>query len=68
MAMAVSSAVFAAVHNSGFAFVPVFFLGMVLAYVYDRRGSLVSCCVLHVTHNTLFLGYFFLMKNLFLAD
>jgi len=68
MAMIVSSAVFAVVHNSGFAFVPVFSLGMALAYVYDRRGSLVSSCALHITHNSLFLAYFFLMRNLFLAD
>ncbi len=68
MAAVVSSAVFAAVHNSGFAFVPVFSLGMALAYVYDRRGSLVSSCALHITHNSLFLAYFFLMKSLFLVN
>lgn len=68
IAMLASSAVFAAVHNSGFAFTPVFLLGMVLAYVYDRRGSLIASCTLHIAHNSLFLGYFFLMKHMFLVD
>jgi len=61
--LVVTSAVFAAVHQSGFAFLPVFVLGMILAYLYERRRSLLPSIVLHITHNTLFLGYFMILKT-----
>ncbi len=62
-AMIFTSAVFAWTHNSSFAFWPIFVLGMVLTYLYERRGSLLSSIAMHVTHNTLFILIFFLMKR-----
>ncbi|MBI4430697.1 MAG: CPBP family intramembrane metalloprotease [Candidatus Omnitrophica bacterium] len=64
----VSSAVFAAVHNSGFAFIPVFVLGLALAYLYESRGTLVPCFTMHIVHNSLFLAYFFILKSMFLVN
>lgn len=62
-AMAVSSAFFAGIHHSGFVFWPVFVLGFALAYLYDARKNLISPIVLHITHNTVFICYFFLIKQ-----
>ncbi|PIQ86335.1 MAG: hypothetical protein COV74_05115 [Candidatus Omnitrophica bacterium CG11_big_fil_rev_8_21_14_0_20_45_26] len=60
--MVLSAAFFALIHGNWFAFFPVFFLGMVLCYLYERRGSLISCISLHVLHNCIFVTYFFLTK------
>ncbi|HNX68790.1 MAG TPA: CPBP family intramembrane metalloprotease [Candidatus Omnitrophota bacterium] len=63
-AMALSAAFFAGIHYSGFVFWPIFVLGMALAVVYEKRRSLVACIALHVTHNTFFIAYFFLVKHI----
>lgn len=62
-AMAASSAFFAGIHYSGFAFWPIFVLGMGLAWLYETRKTLISPIVLHVTHNAVFISYFFLVKQ-----
>jgi len=62
-AMALSSSFFALIHDNTFAFWPIFILGMVLVYVYEKRGSLIPSMVLHITHNSIFIFYFFLAKN-----
>ncbi len=64
-AMVLSSAFFASIHGSIFAFFPIFVLGMVLAYVYEKSNSLVPSIVIHVVHNSIFIGYFFLIKHAF---
>lgn len=61
-----TAGVFAWTHNSTFAFIPIFILGWVLAYVYERRGSLIASITLHITHNTLFIGVFFVLKRFIL--
>ncbi len=63
-AMVVTSSFFAFIHDSTFAFWPIFILGMALNYVYEKRGSLLGSITLHVTHNLLFLTYFFLAKDI----
>ena len=62
-AMILSAAFFALIHDNTFAFWPIFILGMGLAYLYEKRGSLIAPVVLHVTHNIIFIGYFFLAKT-----
>ena len=59
----ITSAFFALVHENAFSFVPIFFLGLVLSYLYEKRNNLLSCISLHVLHNTAFITYFFLMKD-----
>ncbi len=63
-AMGISAALFAGVHGSGFAFFPIFILGLALAWLYEKRGSLTACWTFHVLHNSLFTTYFFVMKAL----
>lgn len=62
-AMVVSAAFFASIHHTGFVFWPIFILGMALAYLYETRRSLLAPITLHVVHNSLFIGYFFLAKQ-----
>ncbi|MBI4398180.1 MAG: CPBP family intramembrane metalloprotease [Candidatus Omnitrophica bacterium] len=64
--MILSSAFFAVIHNSIFAFFPIFTLGMAFAYVYEKRKSLMPAIVMHMTHNTIFIGYFFILKRVVL--
>ncbi len=66
MAMIITAGFFAWIHQSTFAFWPIFVLGIVLTYLYEKRGSLVPSITLHVIHNSVFIGYFFLMKRIFL--
>ncbi|MSR76753.1 MAG: CPBP family intramembrane metalloprotease [Candidatus Omnitrophica bacterium] len=65
--MVVTASIFAAIHGSLFAFWPIFVLGLVLTYLYELRQSLVAPMVLHITHNAIFISYFFLLKQVILA-
>ncbi len=59
-----TAAFFASLHGSGFAFLPIFVLGLVLSWLYEKRGSLVACWTFHILHNILFTTYFFAIKTL----
>lgn len=50
-AMAASSALFAALHFSFLAFLPIMVIGMLLAYLYESTGSLMSSICFHVINN-----------------
>ena len=62
-ALVLSAAFFSVIHQNLFAFLPVFILGLGLGYLYEKRGTLVSSIALHVIHNTVFIAYFFLAKE-----
>ena len=64
VAMVVTSSFFAFIHGNTFAFWPVFILGMGLNYLYEKRGTLFSPIILHITHNSLFIAYFFIAKQI----
>ncbi|MBI4387818.1 MAG: CPBP family intramembrane metalloprotease [Candidatus Omnitrophica bacterium] len=55
---------FAWIHENLFALLPIFLLGSVLAYLYEKRRNLIPCITLHVVHNSVFIFYFFLIKAL----
>ncbi len=63
MAMCATAILFAAVHENTFAFFPIFFLGLTLTYLYEKRQSLIACISLHAIHNTVFIVYFFIVKT-----
>lgn len=63
-AMIATSAFFALIHENSFAFLPIFILGMGLNYLYEKRQSIIAPITLHLTHNLVFIGYFFLTKNI----
>ncbi len=66
IAMVATACFFAWIHQSTFAFWPIFVLGMVLVYIYEKRGSLLPSITLHIIHNSVFITYFFIMKRVFL--
>ena len=67
-AMVLSAAFFALIHHNQFAFIPIFILGLGLAFLYEKRGNLVAPIALHVFHNSIFIGYFFLVKQILLQE
>ncbi len=64
VAMVISASFFALIHDSTFAFWPIFVLGLGLVYLYEKRGSLLASLTLHITHNIIFLSYFFFTKSI----
>ncbi|MBI4368440.1 MAG: CPBP family intramembrane metalloprotease [Candidatus Omnitrophica bacterium] len=67
-AMLVTAALFAGVHDNTFSFLPILFLGVVLCYLYEKRKNLLVCMSFHMLHNTAFLVYFFLFKEVLLGS
>lgn len=67
IATVLTAAVFAAIHQNIFAFLPIMILGAGLAFIYEKRGSLVSAITLHLIHNSIFISYFFLVKKVLTA-
>ncbi len=63
-ALILSAAFFSFIHHNQFAFWPIFILGVALAYFYEKRRSLIACMTLHMTHNMIFIAYFFLAKQI----
>jgi membrane protease YdiL (CAAX protease family) len=51
VAYGMSSALFAVLHLNLPAFLPLFVIGLVLAWLYQRTGSLVPCIVAHGVNN-----------------
>lgn len=67
-AMILTSFFFAVIHRSLFAFLPIFLLGLALAYIYEKRRTLLPAIALHMAHNSVFIFYFFVAKKLFLPE
>lgn len=63
-AMMITSATFAALHAHSVGFVPILALGMLLAYMYERTGTLVAPVVIHMTHNLAMVALVFMVKQL----
>ncbi len=68
IASAVTALLFALTHENTFAIIPIFVLGLILAYLYEKRGNLIACTTLHMLHNTIFIFYFFLVKQILLGN
>lgn len=63
-AMALSSVAFAALHTHLVGFLPIMLLGMVLAYLYEKTGTLVAPITVHMIHNFSMVLFVFLLKQL----
>lgn len=57
-----SSALFAAIHISLVSLLPIFLLGLALAWVYRRTGSLLAPIVMHATVNGISVGLALLIR------
>ena len=59
----ITAAIFAALHTHIVGFFPIFALGILLAYLYEKTGTLVSSITVHITHNLSMLSLVFLVKQ-----
>ena len=62
-AMAITASVFALLHAHAVGFVPIMALGMLLAYLYEKTGSLVSSVTAHIIHNLGMVLLVFMVKQ-----
>ncbi len=59
----VASAIFFAyIHTNPASFFPIFCLGILLAYLYEKSGSLVPSIIVHIIHNSLSLFFLLFIK------
>ncbi|MFH1395547.1 MAG: type II CAAX endopeptidase family protein, partial [Candidatus Omnitrophota bacterium] len=61
-AMVITSAVFALLHAHAVGFLPIMALGLLLAYLYEKTGSLTASITVHVMHNVAMVILVFLMR------
>ena len=62
-AMILTAVVFAGLHGSLFGFLPIMALGLLLAYLYEKTGSLIASFTIHILHNSLMLTLLFLARH-----
>ena len=62
-AMALTAAIFAALHTHIVGFMPIMALGILLAYLYEKTGTLVSSITVHIIHNLSMVFVVFLVKQ-----
>lgn len=62
-AMMLTSALFAALHTHAVGFLPIMALGLLLAYLYEKTGTLVSSITVHAMHNLSMVLLVFLIKE-----
>lgn len=62
--MVISASLFAALHAHAVGFFPIMVLGLLLAYLYEKTGTLVSSITVHVAHNLAMVCLVFLIKPL----
>lgn len=60
----ITAAMFASLHAHLVGFLPIFALGILLAYLYEKTGTLVSSITVHMIHNTGVVFLVFLVKKL----
>lgn len=61
--MLVTAALFAALHTHVVGFLPIMALGVLLAYLYEKTGTLVSSITVHIAHNLSMVFLVFLIKQ-----
>lgn len=59
-----SSLLFAGLHMTWIGFTPILILGILLAYLYEKNGTLIPSITVHVIHNTSIVILFILLKGL----
>ncbi len=62
-AMVLTALVFASLHGNLIGFFPIMALGLLLAYMYEKTGSLVSPITIHILHNAMMIALLFFGRN-----
>ncbi len=60
------SFIFALLHMNMTGFLPIFILGLLLAYLYEKTGSLIAPIAVHILHNSIVLYFVFLYRAIVL--
>ena len=63
-AIFISALLFSFLHAHLVGFLPILILGMFLAYLYEKTGSLVPSITVHVIHNLIMVVFIFLIKGI----
>lgn len=63
-AILISAAVFSLLHVHVVGFMPILILGMCLAYLYEKTGSLIPCIAFHITHNLIMVSLMLMLKGI----
>lgn len=63
-AILVSGAMFSLLHTNMIGFLPIMLLGCLLAYLYERTGSLASPLAVHIVHNTFLMSLSLMFRQL----
>jgi len=63
-AITATAGLFAALHAHVAGFLPIMALGMLLAYIYEKTGTLVSSITVHIVHNLSMVLLVFLVKQI----
>lgn len=64
VAVIITSVVFSLLHAHIVGFVPIFALGVLLAYLYEKTGSLTSSIAVHISHNLAMVALVFFMRSM----
>ncbi|MCX5692921.1 MAG: CPBP family intramembrane metalloprotease [Candidatus Omnitrophica bacterium] len=59
-----SGALFSMLHVNIAGFLPIMILGVLMAYLYEETGSLVTSISVHIVHNSIIVGFVFFIKEL----
>ncbi len=65
-AIIISALIFSLLHMNLVGFLPIFFLGMLLAYLYQKTGSLIPSIVTHMLHNSIVVGLILIFREIML--
>ena len=63
-AVLLTSALFAGLHTNIVGFLPIMTLGILLAYLYEKTGTLVSSITVHTIHNLSMVLFVFLIRQI----
>ncbi|MBI4598123.1 MAG: CPBP family intramembrane metalloprotease [Candidatus Omnitrophica bacterium] len=66
--MLASAAIFALLHTNVVGFLPIVALGCVLAYLYERTGSLAASLAVHVLHNSFLISTAMVFRHMMSAS
>ena len=64
VAIFLSASIFSLLHTNIVGFLSIMILGVLLAYLYEMTGSLVSSITVHIIHNSIIVGFVFFIKEL----
>jgi len=59
-----SASIFSILHTNIVGFLPIMTLGLLLAYLYEKTGSLVAPIIVHIIHNSVIIAFVFFVKEL----